>query len=450
MTDLTSFESQFATAVNHYADQIRTEVDPHRVTALARSSSERSWVRRAAVGPRFNVDHRFVVIAAVILVLVAFAALSVAGAWLAKPEQAPAITVATDRPVEPPDSTVATDQFFQIGQSGDGGWWNAALLADGNVLLVGGLSADRMSPQTGFAAILDPRSGAIRPTGALSTPRAGASLTTLQDGRILVAGGMGSQDTLLASVEIYDPATGTFSAATPMRSAGLIHTATLLDDGRVLVVGLKDGIAEVYDPASDSWRSAGTTVARGSNSATRLTDGRVLVVGGWGGPQRVSAASEIFDASTDTFSPSGTLGLRRNQHGAVLLDDGKVLIVGGRTNPDGFTLDTEVASAEIYDPTTGAFHAVADLRWARGGRPAAVQVPDGRVLVLGGGDDSGAVLDTELFDPKQSSFSVGPRAAGYTIVALGLAGGWVLDVSDAGIEIFVPTGAVRPTWAALN
>ena len=345
-----------------------------------------------------------------------------------------------------PPVTVATDQLFVVGPSGDSGWWNAAELADGTVLLVGGVDPV-YTVRSGEAAVLDPRSRAIHPTGSLTTPRAEASLTTLRDGRVLVLGGIGQDGQPLTSAEIYDPATGTFSPAAPMRAAGTMHTATLLADGRVLVVGFKDDPrSEIYDPAADAWALGGTTVARGFQTATQLPDGRVLIVGGWGGSQRVSAASELFDPSTNTFTRSGSMRLRRNQHTAVLLDDGRVLVVGGMTNPDGFTLDTEVTTAEIYDPGTGAFQAVAGFGGVTSGRNEAATLPDGRVVVFGHG--SGDLPATELFDPKRASSSVGPRLVGNSRVALDVVNGWVIDISDVGIELLVPAGAPRPTWAA--
>jgi hypothetical protein len=231
-----------------------------------------------------------------------------------------------------------------------------------------------------------------------------------------------------------------------MPSPARIHSATLLAEGRVLVVGSGGGSAELYDPRSDSWRIIETPIARGYQTATRLLDDRVLVVGGWGGPDRVSAASEIFNPSTDTFTESGSLALRRNQHAAVLLDDGRVLVVGGRTNPDGFTLDTDVASAEVYDPATAAFQNAGRLRFARAGLDAIV-LPGGRVLVIGGAGSAGAIVATELLEPDRASFTNGPRADGHTIAAIGVVHGWVVNVTDAGVEVFVPAGAPRPTWA---
>jgi hypothetical protein len=440
MSDHTSFEGRFAAAVNRFADQVPAAVEADAIATLARSANKGRRAHGLELHRARRPDARLVLIAAALLLVAALAAMSLAGAWRVRPVGPSPIAVGTDQLSARP-ATVATDQLFRLGSKGDEGWWKAAFLTDGTVLLVGGLDASQ-TPSTGSAAILDPRSGVVRPTGPFATARVGASLTTLSDGRVLLVGGSDGK-AALTSAEIYDPTTGAFSPAAPMpfASAG---PATLLGDGRVLVTA--DGRAEVYDPAADSWRFVGTTAARGLNTVTRLADGRGLIVGGWGGSQRVSAASELFDPTTDTFSKSGSLALRRNQHAAVLMSDGRVLVVGGMTNPDGFTLDTQVARAEIYDPVTQSFRGAGALRYARG-KPFAVALRDGRVVVWGGFDNSGPVTNLEVFNPKSRSFSVAPRAVGLTYDALAVGDGWVLGITADGLKVLVPAGSSRPAWA---
>jgi len=126
-------------------------------------------------------------------------------------------------------------------------------------------------------------------TGTLNTARASHTATHLNDGRVLVAGGMDSNGNPLASCELYNPTTGTWTATVgTLNHARLLHTATLLNDGRVLVAGgfnWESGlqtICEIYDPIRDVWDNATSlNDARIWNSATLLKDGRVLVAGGW-------------------------------------------------------------------------------------------------------------------------------------------------------------------------
>jgi hypothetical protein len=172
---------------------------------------------------------------------------------------------------------------------------SATLLRDGRVLVAGG------STGTGFtssAELYDPGTGQWTLTGGMNVARAGHSATLLPDGRVLVTGGSGSSGggSPLDSAEIYDPATGTWSLIAPMSTARFEHTATLLPDGRVLVVGSNSTAGtELYDPATGTWTSGGTlNIMRTGHSATLLPDGRVLIAGGAGGTN-ADVTYELFD-----------------------------------------------------------------------------------------------------------------------------------------------------------
>jgi len=121
--------------------------------------------------------------------------------------------------------------------------------------------------------------------------RHGHTATALADGRVLIAGGYGERGPL-ASVEIFDPASGRFAAGAELLQGRSGHTATRLGDGRVLVVGGEGDfdsptpgvVAEMYDPEADAWSVAGPfQTQRQGHAATLLDDGRVLFSGGWGG-----------------------------------------------------------------------------------------------------------------------------------------------------------------------
>jgi hypothetical protein len=174
-----------------------------------------------------------------------------------------------------------------------------------------------------------------------------------------------------------------------MRVARRAHAAALLEDGRVLVaggLGPETREAEVFDPAAGCFISAGyARVHHGQYlTATTLRDGKVLVVGGDNAPDR----AEIFDPQTRTFADAGPPSAGRFGHTATLLRDGRVLIAGGQREVDG-SLES-LASSEIYDPATNTFQPARDLNQARGSHGAAM-LPDGRVLVIGGGIASGPV-----------------------------------------------------------
>ena len=147
------------------------------------------------------------------------------------------------------------------------------------------------------------------------------------------------------STEIYDPATNTWSSAASLPPARNVHTATLLPNGRVLVLGgsISGSIttgAAVYDPATDTWSSAANMPApRYLHTATLLPDGKVLVLGGTHtDPDDATASAELYNPSTNTWSSAAAMPTRRSRHTATLLPNGKVLVVAG--DIDGQVLGT--------------------------------------------------------------------------------------------------------------
>jgi hypothetical protein len=169
----------------------------------------------------------------------------------------------------------------------------------------------------------------------------------LDDGRVLLAGGSGG-GAPLASAELYDPRTKSWSATTNMNEGRFYHTATRLEDGKVLVAG-PAADAELYDPANGRWTATANQLeARllGLQAATLLLDGKVLLAGGdqeFGYP---FASVALFDPVAGTWTATADLMQARRWHTATLLLDGRVLVVGGDNGNTPGTL----ASAELYDP----------------------------------------------------------------------------------------------------
>jgi hypothetical protein len=319
-----------------------------------------------------------------------------------------------------PTAAVQSPYIPTGGMTVGRGVQTATLLADGRVLIAGGYA-------TGGAALAsaetyDPATDTFTATGSMTTARGEHTATVLADGRVLVAGGTDSGDKSLVSAELYDPATGTFTPTGPMADARAFHTATLLLDGRVLVTG-GDGAsaplasAEIYDPKSGTF-SPTAPMAFGANleTATLLTDGRVLVAGGASSATGLCFASaEIFDPKTGTFSPTGSMGKTRCGHTATLLLDGRVLMT---TGTGSLASDSYQASAEIFDPTTGTFSPTGSMAHAPG-KQTAILLADGRVLIAGGNEIVPRSLATaELFDPRTGTFSpTGSMAATRTLHA---------------------------------
>src|SRR6059036_963672 len=175
--------------------------------------------------------------------------------------------------------------------------------------------------------------------GNMASLRSGAATVALQDGRLLITGGDAPNATgnsvALASAEVFDTS-GNFAAAAPMNYARTKHTAVALQDGRVLVAGGIGGggtaidSAEIYDPVANTWTVTGSLkVARSGHTASLLPDGTVLIAGGDNAGVAQSSL-EVFDPTAGAFTTAtGTLSSPRESHAAAVLQGGRVLIVGG-------------------------------------------------------------------------------------------------------------------------
>jgi hypothetical protein len=220
----------------------------------------------------------------------------------------------------------------------------------------------------------------------LPTPRARHTATLLLDGRILLVGGSVSENEQTARVEIFDPATGITIQAASLNTPRHDHTATLLLDGRVLITSgynqyqqwLDD--SEVYDPTRNEWTVIPMLVTHGvGHTATMMEDGRVLVVGGADANGSGTDRVEIFDPSTNSWWGAMPLESDRASHTAQLLDDGRVLVIGGGST-SGIPSDGD---AIIYDPRTNMWASTRPMVKPRIFSES-VRLLDGRVLVAGG------------------------------------------------------------------
>jgi hypothetical protein len=278
------------------------------------------------------------------------------------------------------------------------GTTTAVVLKDGRALAAGGGVGQI---PVAAAELFDPAAGVWQSTGSLNQARRGHSAVVLGDGRVLIAGGIAEGD-LLASAEIYDPGTAKWTTVAPMSLPRLGHSLTLLASGNVLAAGgtaadtasgsgggqtiRPDGTAEVYNVATNKWTttSAAMSTPRFEHTATLLDDGRVLIAGGQGPP--ISGATtalkttEIYDPAVDSFRKSNDMADARTNHTAVKLPDRSVMVVGGVGGTNG---DTSLATAEVFSPGDGRWTAAGALTGSRTGHTATV-FPDGRVLVAGG------------------------------------------------------------------
>jgi len=248
-------------------------------------------------------------------------------------------------------------------------------------------------------------SGVFGPTCSLGTARWAHTATLLNSGKVLITGGIGAGGTV-ASAELYDPSTATFSAAGTMTTPRASHTATLLRDGTVLLAGGGTNTAEIYDPVVKTFTLTGTmSVARFGQTATLLQDGTVLIAGGFG-----DTTAEIFDPTTKIFTVTQMNGAQTNMtaarryHTATLLSNGQVLLVGGEDSSSA-TIPT-LASAEIYDRVFGTFTSMGSLTTDRELHTATLV--GGSVYAIGGRSGSSAGY---VFLNSAESFSGGTFAS---------------------------------------
>ena len=309
--------------------------------------------------------------------------------------------------------------------------------------------------------------GAFTAAGDMTTGRVQHTATLLLDGRVLIAGGHGDNSgdssifSIFSSAEIYDPATGTFTATGNMTRARSEHSATLLPDGRVLIAGGRGPLgspksggcplpsscgqltsAEIYDPSSGAFTVTGDMNAPGG-PAVLLPSGKVFISGGYGPYVSVTAVQpQLYDPSRGTFSattaqtplrelatllPNGHVLLTGNSlsghdgtvydpatdtfsstdnidyQTATVLMNGKVLFIG---DPYDIAPGTPYSNktAQLYDHSTGTFTVAGSMTIGRGGHTATL-LPDGTVLIPGTLFPAfGALGSAEIYDPVSGTF----------------------------------------------
>ncbi|MFD5521051.1 DUF6603 domain-containing protein [Streptomyces sp. NPDC127066] len=350
----------------------------------------------------------------------------------------------------------------------------AVLLQTGRVLLAGG--TDETGGARADSLLFDPVTGTWTQADRLRTGRHRHGMVRLGSGGVLAVGGLGADGSALKSAETYDPVAGTWSTLpAAMSTARYGHSVTAVASSRVLVAGgtglrgrepVALASAELFDPVAGTWSAAKPmTDARTGHQAVALKNGRVLVVGGAVTTGRGSTAAlaycELYDPTTGTWTPTGSLTTPRVGHQATLLPDGRVLVTGGDTLtgcPRGPYRAGSLATAEIYDPTSGQWTNVSPMPGGRS-RHRAVLLATGKVLVLGGTGGPGyhaGYRSTVTYDPGKDTWTpTGGLATGRSdFTALPLADGRVLttggrvtagpaapdgtDVLTATAEIFTP------------
>lgn len=366
-------------------------------------------------------------------------------------------TPATSAPAQTPGTWTATGSM-SISRS----TLTATLLTNGKVLVAGG--RDSFTNVLSSAELYDPSTRSWAPTGRMSVSRSVHTATLLPDGKVLVAGGQNASGAT-SSAELYDPATGLWTTTGSMTTARVSHMAILITQGglagKVLVAGgssicsgctpildnaelydpstglwadtgsmtiarfwydpspitLPDGSilvvggttccpyhwfnnAETYNPASQTWTLLSAKMTNADEKTASLPDGSILVAGGVKGTQPnfvYVASAELFDPSTGTWGATGSMSTDRTLHRLVALTSGQVLAAGGASG--GADVCNSLNSAELYDSNVGFWSPTGNMSAARFFFSATL-LPNGQVLAAGGQDCEGNVLSSaELYTP---------------------------------------------------
>lgn len=287
----------------------------------------------------------------------------------------------------------------------------------------------------------------------LAGARWGHTATLLSDGRVVIIGGQEKPSKALNTVEIYDPTGNTWSAgASSSKNRGEGHTATVMDDGKILVVGDDDyASAEIYDPSSDNWSDAGTlNHPRVWASSTLLGDGRVLVAGGEDRSslgRKMFDSAEIYDPSTNEWTVTDSMEQVHAGHGVAHMNDGKILVIGNFLN-------------EVFDPSTDTWSPVGKTIRERLRGFTTTVWNDGTVFITGGeyqaatnwyGPTSNPIAHVETYDPSKGvwtantpltvskQFHSGIKLDDNTFLIIG---GADMESYDRGTNLWTATGSL--------
>jgi len=261
----------------------------------------------------------------------------------------------------------------------------ASLLADGTILVTGGVHIPKGHYVLRSAERYDPKTDTWKDAGATSAQRRGHTHTTLGDGRILIAGGVGGGFAApTRRIDVFNPATNAFTDHAELGVGRSFHTTLDLGSGGLLVIGGQDKEGplrsiELCDPGAKRCRVIPRPAPRDRAKATMLTNGDVLIAGGT--DSRTMSPSEIiYDAGKGEFKPTGPMRTRRNGHSLTPLADGRVLAVGGEKRA--------ADSAEVYDPSARGWAKAPAPTHGRHGH-AALRLRDGSILLIGGASADG-------------------------------------------------------------
>lgn len=310
----------------------------------------------------------------------------------------------------------------------------ATLLQDGRVLIVGGVTVNNNPAYCDYAEIYNPKINKFELAGKLNTTREAHTATLLNDGNVFITGGqIGLGMNYLNYTEEYYYKTNEIKLLDNMLYKRTNHTATLLNDGNVLITGGETLIKNKSDPYSNSFPTKIAEIydtkinnfklikkmnrARTGHTATLLNNGVVLIIGG-----DKEGTAEIYNPQTQNFQLIGKLNSPRYGHSAYLLKNGKVVIIGGNKEN----------TVEIFNSEINKFELAGRLIEPKRSGFATVLLNDDSILIIGGTKPlSWGYVDlnsSEIYKPSVQKSYKGPnmRVARSNSTATGLLDGNVL------------------------
>ncbi len=284
----------------------------------------------------------------------------------------------------------------------------AILLPSGMVMIAGGCTSNCQAGTTGSAELFNSVNNSWSSTGSMIQSRTYFGMVLLPSGKVLAAGGCTGLNAngctaVTAKAEVYDPSTGKWSATGSMIAARGALTTTVLPNGMVLAAGGLNAAgtalasAELYNPSTGKWTATGRmNAARDEHTATLLATGNVIVVGGENAAGISTNRTELYNPSTGKWTLTGNVNTGRLEHTATLLMNGNLLIAGGTQVTS--TSTKVLASAELYNPSTGKWSTTGSMANARTGHAASI-MSSGTVMVISGTGNNNDLLSVESYAP---------------------------------------------------
>lgn len=293
----------------------------------------------------------------------------------------------------------------------------AVLLDDGRVLIIGGITRhERGDGPTKSAEVYNPKTKKFTTVGSMNELRDEFTATKLNNGKVLIAGGQ-SRTISVKSTELYNPQTNKFEKGPDMNFYRSDHTATLLKDGRVLLSGGEYSVFalnnknipdEIYNPRTGKFSiAASLNVPRHNHSSILLQDGRVLILGG-SNKKGILSSIEIYNTKNNKFKLDGNMNLPRVKPNVYVLKNGNVIISGGVGKGNGNAIF--LREIEIYNPKTNKFK-ILTKRNSIPQMPAEVLLKDDRILFTGGATGVGLSVQyyktSETYNTATNKFTEG-------------------------------------------